>query len=567
MLRPRFQILLIILVALSVFYPTLFAEFCPVDDVQLVNSFKEIKTISIRNLFIPGASGGLYYRPFIFVSFLFDRFFLGLDSFAMHFHNVALHALNAVLLYWIAVKVGKRINCEAPFVPLFVSMLFLVHPITTESVNWVSGRTDLLAGTFLLASTGLLLEYKNNNKRVFIYSSIIFFIGAVLTKEFSLAFLPGFVLLATYKNSNITTFKTKILLILLGASVLGLFFLLRAMAYSSNAFPISTTLKVIFNTPDRSLQLILTGIGFYFKKLFIPMPLNFAIFEVNALYEIVAWPILALLVFIAWQRTLLSIFFVTGICLISPAFVIIFNQIAWTPFAERYLYIASAFTTLSSIYYLRKHLEFPNNVSRSISASVVLIIFTVSTFQRNMVWQTAFGIVKDTVLKSPDSTTLKFVYVSFLISRNEHAQARQILATVKSSSGFFYEELGDLCEVDILLREKKRLEAILLLEQVDKNSGNKSTKALDALIELYQEEDKYNQSASVFYRNKIIEARKKLYHVTHNASILYDLGNDLYLIGDKHKAKIYFNLVKCTLPLHDPIHVQSKEKLQKLFPE
>ena len=34
--------------------------------------------------------------------------------------------------------------------PLFAALLFAVHPVHTESVSWISGRTDVLAALFFL---------------------------------------------------------------------------------------------------------------------------------------------------------------------------------------------------------------------------------------------------------------------------------------------------------------------------------------------------------------------------------------------------------------------------------
>jgi hypothetical protein len=134
-----------------------------------------------------------------------------------------------------------------------------------------SGRTDILAA-LLLASTNLILII-DSDERVFLYAALALFICAVLTKEFSLAFLPAFVWLAACRHSFHSSAKTWLMLALLGTVAVGLFFMLRSMAFTSNATPISTTLMIIFNTPERSLQLVLTAIGFYIKKLFIPMPL------------------------------------------------------------------------------------------------------------------------------------------------------------------------------------------------------------------------------------------------------------------------------------------------------
>jgi len=567
-IRKPYQILLVFAVSLCVFYPTLFAEFNRVDDLQMVNSLRNSMGFSLKNLFIPETGNGLYYRPVIFLSYLMDHFLFGLDCFMMHLHNVLIHTVNAVMLYFITIKLLRLESLEYPYAPLVTSLLFLLHPITTESVNWISGRTDLLATTFILASTLMIFCSLLENKRGYLYAAFLLFVFAMLTKETSLAFLPCFIFLATYRISFKKNKKILFVALFMGIAAIGSFFLLRSMAFSSNAKNISTTFLVIFNTPERTLQLVLTAIGFYMKKLFIPMPLNFAIYEVNALYEFVAWPIIALFIYMAWKRSILSIIFLSSFILLTPAFLIVLNQIAWTPFAERYIYTSSAFVSLATVIYLRKYLEFPAEMYRRCFVFLVLIVFAGFTFDRNLIWQSSYRLVSDTVEKSPESTDMKTVLASMLIERGEFIKARSIISTIKSPPGLFYDERGDLLEADILEREGKLEAAIKLLEYVVKNTNNKSAAALGAIIQLSEKcEIKSDLVDKSFFRKKIFLARKKLLRATKDATILYNLGNDAFKLNDKQTANTYFKLATQNIPLKDPKNKQSLKMLKLLAGE
>src|SRR5689334_19577005 len=112
MLKTPYQLLLVIFVSLFVFYPTLFAEFCRVDDLQMASSLEGIQHVSLKDIFIPGVNGGGYYRPLMFISFLLDRFVFGLDSFSMHLHNMLLHTMNALLLFLLARKTLRHLSLE-----------------------------------------------------------------------------------------------------------------------------------------------------------------------------------------------------------------------------------------------------------------------------------------------------------------------------------------------------------------------------------------------------------------------------------------------------------------------
>ena len=61
-----------------------------------------------------------------------------------HLTNVGLHLVNGVLVYAVTATVAT------PLVALGAASLFLVHPLNSEAVSYVTGRTDLLATMFVL---------------------------------------------------------------------------------------------------------------------------------------------------------------------------------------------------------------------------------------------------------------------------------------------------------------------------------------------------------------------------------------------------------------------------------
>lgn len=86
------------------------------------------------------------YRPVTVFSFILEHAAVsGFRPFVSHAVNIALHALNAILLYTLAIrlKAGKASGVLA-------AAIFILHPIQTESVCSVVGRADLLACSFTL---------------------------------------------------------------------------------------------------------------------------------------------------------------------------------------------------------------------------------------------------------------------------------------------------------------------------------------------------------------------------------------------------------------------------------
>ena len=158
--RKHFQILLLCVVVLSLYYVAMFSEICLLDDRDAVVALSKLEHIDLKSLFFPHSAKGEYYRPLIGIFYMLDRFAYNLDPLVMHFENIIFHLLNVLLLFLIATQLHKKNGTQAKYLPLLTALLFAVHPMATESVNWISGRTDLLAGIGVLFATFILIKYR-----------------------------------------------------------------------------------------------------------------------------------------------------------------------------------------------------------------------------------------------------------------------------------------------------------------------------------------------------------------------------------------------------------------------
>jgi len=86
-------------------------------------------------------------RPLVNFSYAVDRTLWGPAPFGFHLTSVLLHALNVVLLFWFARRM--RLGLMPAFA---AAALFAVHPMMTEAVGYVSGRSELLCATFFLVA-------------------------------------------------------------------------------------------------------------------------------------------------------------------------------------------------------------------------------------------------------------------------------------------------------------------------------------------------------------------------------------------------------------------------------
>lgn len=92
-------------------------------------------------------------RPVLYTTFLLDRFAYGTSATGYHALNLLLHLGSACLIY----RILSRAE-EARHVAFWTTLLFLIHPIQTETVTYISGRSSGLMAFFYLLSLWLSIE-------------------------------------------------------------------------------------------------------------------------------------------------------------------------------------------------------------------------------------------------------------------------------------------------------------------------------------------------------------------------------------------------------------------------
>jgi protein O-mannosyl-transferase len=121
-------------------------------------------------------------RPVLKASYAFN-WTLGLGVVGFHIVNIAVHAVNAVLIY----EIGRRLTVHHG-AALAAALLFALHPVQVEAVTYVSGRSTSLMASFYL---GALLVYLRGGHWAV---SALLFVLAAATKETALT-LPVALLL------------------------------------------------------------------------------------------------------------------------------------------------------------------------------------------------------------------------------------------------------------------------------------------------------------------------------------------------------------------------------------
>lgn len=134
--------------------------------------------------------GSHYYRPLVSLSFFVDLQIWGLNPLGFHLTNLLAHLATALAVLALARRLGLD-----PLAASLTGLAFALHPIHTESVTFISGRTDVLATLlFVLALLGYA-RWREDGKAWPLAGSLGAFFLALVAKEVAVT-LP--VILALY---------------------------------------------------------------------------------------------------------------------------------------------------------------------------------------------------------------------------------------------------------------------------------------------------------------------------------------------------------------------------------
>jgi hypothetical protein len=143
------------------------------------------------------SSAGVLRRPLSMLSLGLDYSLFGLHPYAFKLTNLAIHLANGALVYALARRLVPRLfpasdaspTSAINTVPLFVTALWLLHPLHVSSVAYVVQRMNLLAGLFTLAGLVCYAEGRDRMQRgdrgavVAIFGLCAFGLLATLSKE------------------------------------------------------------------------------------------------------------------------------------------------------------------------------------------------------------------------------------------------------------------------------------------------------------------------------------------------------------------------------------------------
>lgn len=187
--------ILLVLAVLAAYGHTLGFDFVNFDDPDYVSE----NPIVARGLSGEGIAWAFTthhaqnWHPLTWLSLMLDAQLFGAQSArGFHFTNLLLHALNALLLFWLLRALTGTLWRSA-----LVAGLFALHPLHVESVAWIAERKDVLSQAFALGATLAWLRWARGGRARF-YALALALLALGLMAKQMLVTLPLLWLLLDY---------------------------------------------------------------------------------------------------------------------------------------------------------------------------------------------------------------------------------------------------------------------------------------------------------------------------------------------------------------------------------
>ena len=509
------------------------------------NRHVRIDTISFATLYDAAFKSPLVTRPVANSSFALNYFFHQDDVFGYHLVNIAIHVVTSFFLYlFFSATLSSPALCaryrNVHLLPLFASLLWLVHPLHTSSVTYVVQRMVLLAVMFYMLA--LLCYVKGRvaglgkHRLGWFTCSLLSAVLAMGSKEIAVT-LPFFIFL--YEWYFFQDLDRKWLYKKLW--VVGVFLVTVAIIYAFYAGSFSSILASYVNRPFTLLERVYTELRivlYYIGLLLYPNPsrlnLDHYVSVSSSLFNPVTTVLsgmgiilaLVLSVIVAKKQRLVSfaILWYLGNLVIESSFFgleLIFEHRTYLPS----VLVIFALTVLVTEYVRPKQLAIASLLG-------ILALYSYWTIERNTMWRDPVLFWADSVTKSPQKAR---PYMNLSVALRERGNIDEaIIASQKAITkdprfinayvglGAAYVEKGELERA-----ETQYLKALQMMPDY--------AEVYNALGVLYLNQGKVKEAVNAFNENLRLDPGD-INALVNRASIMAYQGAFVEAIADFQKA-------------------------------
>ena len=386
-------LVVVCVVVVCVHWPALHCEALCLDDDQYVTANPLVRRPSLQSIrrflteIIEPSSVLGYYQPLTMISLMMDRY-VGRhfdNLYPFHRTSLLLHVANVALL-----SVLVYLLFRDPWAAALSGLFFGIHPVTAETVAWVSERKTLLASFFALWSLMAYIGYVGGHKRRALYvCSLMAYTLALLCKPTAVALPFLLVLLDSWPLRRRIGIRST----LLEKSPFFVVCLLSAVVtYVSQTRPAGVILPVECGAWRIPLT-VCHNIAFYLRTILYPISLSpqypyprpFTLGHPQVFLGVICTGCILVSLAASWHRTRgVTVAFTMFMVALLPTMQIIgvSNEIA----ANRYLYLPSwalVFAGAALLVWLSRTTHGRHLFRAGISAGILILLIVQAVYLRS----------------------------------------------------------------------------------------------------------------------------------------------------------------------------------------
>ncbi|MCK5666839.1 MAG: tetratricopeptide repeat protein, partial [Thiotrichaceae bacterium] len=414
------------------------------DDIRNIqdNPARQLITLTLDDLKRVGFSAPNGRRFVANISFGLNYFFHQHDTFGYRLVNIFIHLFTGLFLYQLVKTTLRLITFQNHYqnagkIAFFTALIWLVHPLATQSVAYIVQRMNSLSALFYMLALLFYVRARLANQS---FKKWLFFLGCILAGSLAIGskenavLLPVFILLYEWYflqdlNSGWLKRNTPLLmgviallvgisLVLLGPDIFSKTF----GGYSGRYFTLTERLL----TQSRVVVFYLTQLVFPHPSrlnLDHDFPLSHSLIDPVTTIMAIGFIVLVIgfALKIAKRERLISfcILWYLGNLVIESSFIpleIFFEHRTYVPSMGIILLgVLSAFRFIS------------NSTLRLTMLSFIIAAFSLWTYERNFIWGDETKLWKDVIKKTPNSTRAYHNLGNYLSSINRHDEAIEYL--------------------------------------------------------------------------------------------------------------------------------------------
>lgn len=511
-------IFLLIIISILVYLTSLPNEFAVVDDLQGYVENTEIRSFSksLKTLHIQNIAYSLNYHLF------------GINPLPLRIFSLFDHVLASFFIFLIF---QYLFNKKIAYIS---SILFAVHPVNSESINWISAQFYILMANFQFAAILSHIAYRKTHNKRYMYLTVgiitfylIFFQHPwVLTAPLVIGIIDIFILQKKFDSSfhkNFWLFLTPILLI---------YFIIRfpqTYADRMNGQSVQSG-KVLMN--EQALIPILESYPYSIYNMFrlYTYPKDLTIYydgrEIQSLEKLLMFGSF-ILYFVALIYSFNTNKKITGLLLLLPVCIApVFSPVKVTWYiTERYLYFGTGFYT-AILALLFVYIEKKTSVRQSsyIIAAVIAILFSIRTIQRNSDWRSPETLAFATMKTSPKSVRPYNDVAGYYLMHNRVSDAKN-----------YYRKALEMYPSSVAMNN---LGYIYFTYDLDPSIATLDQTPENILLLVNQSMEKKEYRLALYYLNEIYEPDSRDINIINTiAAAMIELGSYKNALKYLDKAK------------------------------